>query len=346
MAKVTVVQVIYNNKNYIRPVFEAIFRQTFKDFEVIAVISGNNDGGKEFLAQNFPQVRIIDPGYNIGFAKGHNMVFKQSRSEFFQLVNPDLILEPEYIEKILAIFDDEKVGAATGKLYQVDRTQISNQFSSRKFQNRNILDTTGVVINHSGRAYDRGQHEEDNGQYDNQTIVRAVSGAGVMFRREALEAVKIKKSEIRISKSEKNLKSGILNPESNFEYFDEDFHSYWEDVDLSWRMSNSGWKCAYVASAVAFHGRAAGSSLGGYKKFLSFINYHRSLPLVVRKLNYKNHILMYIKNSPWFYPQFFVREFFMLGYILLFEPATLKVFPQLLKSIPSAWDKRKIIQNF
>ena len=97
----------------------------------------------------------------------------------------------------------------------------------------------------------------------------------------------------------------------------------------------------FVPEAVAFHGRGAGSSPGGYKKFLSFIKFHKQLNSRIRQLNYKNHIWMYIKNSPWFYPQFFVREFFMFLYILLFEPGTLKVVPEMLRQIPRMWRKRR-----
>lgn len=358
MAKVTVVQVIYNHKRFIQPVFESVFNQTFKDFEVVTVISGNDDGGKEYLLENFPKVQVIDPGYNIGFAAGHNLVFRQSNSDFFQLVNPDLILEPDYIEKILKAFDDPKVGAVTGKLYQVPESGIMNYelWKTQIKQSKKTLDTTGVVINKSGRARDRGQHEIDTGQYDNQKIVQAVSAAGAMYRAEALKVIKLPKFQItndkfqinsknQISNSQTNPKSEILNPKSDFEYFDEDFHSYWEDVDLSWRMINAGWKCVFVPQAVGFHGRAAAASPGGYKKFWSFVKFHRALPLTVRQLNYKNHILMHVKNSPWFYPQFFIRELAMFFYVLLFEPKTLKVLPEVFKSLPKIWKKRKFIQK-
>ncbi|MFI5205360.1 MAG: glycosyltransferase, partial [Candidatus Paceibacterales bacterium] len=99
MPRVTIVQVLYNHRRFIEPVFSAIFAQTFKDFNVVAVISGNDDGGKELLMEKFPRVEIIDPGYNIGFAAGHNLVFSKYDSEFFQLVNPDMLMESNYVEE-------------------------------------------------------------------------------------------------------------------------------------------------------------------------------------------------------------------------------------------------------
>lgn len=335
MPKVTIVQVVYNSRKFISPVFSAIFNQTFQNFNVVAVIAGNDDGGKELLMQKFPQVEVIDPGYNIGFAKGHNLVFEkyanlsltlpklgegnhnEKSTEFFQLVNPDMIMEPNYIEEMLKAFEDEKVGAATGKLLR---------FDFDKNQKTNIIDTTGVVISKSGRARDRGQHEVDNGQFDNLTSVQAVSAAGAMYRRSALQATSYK---LQASK----------------EFFDEDFHSYWEDVDLTWRMSNAGFKCVFIPSAVGYHARGAGSSAGGYKDIVGFIKHHRALSPRVRQLNYQNHIFMYIKNSKWFYPQFFVRELFMFLYILFFEIGTLKILPKMLKLLSKMFAKRREINT-
>lgn len=329
MSRVTVVQVIYNNKKFIKPVFDAIFSQTFKDFNVVAVIAGNEDGGKEFLAENYPGVEIIDPGYNIGFAAGHNLVFEKYPSKFFQLVNPDMIMEPNYIEEMVKVFEgDGKVGAATGKLYKIPESGIMNyELWKRDVKaSERILDTTGVTISKSGRARDRGQHEVDKGQYDGDKNLMAVSAAGAMYRGSALLATSYK-----------------LQAKS--EFFDTDFHSYWEDVDLAWRMSNAGWKCVFVPSAVGYHGRGAGSSRGGYLHFVDFIKHHRTLPSRILQLNYKNHIFMYIKNSPWFYPQFFIREFFMLIYIIIFETRTLKIVPEIFRLLPKMWEKRKRIIN-
>ena len=318
MARVTIIQVLYNHKRFIKPVFDAIFAQTFTDIEVIAVIAGNEDGGKEFLQENYPQVKIIDPGYNLGFTRGHNMVFKESQSEFFQLVNPDLIMNPDFVEKMMKPFDDPRVGAVSGKLlqYNFDTNTPTN-----------IIDSTGVVIYKTGRARDRGQHEIDSGQFDSQVDLMAVSGAGAMYRKSALEAVK------------------YMRPDGSYEYFDEDFHSYFEDVDLSWRMINAGYKIIFTPEAIAYHGRGAGSSKKGYSNVWQFIKHHQKISSWILKLNYKNHIFLYLKNSPKLYWKFFAREFFMLGYMVIFETKTLTIIPELFRQLPIMLKKRKYIQE-
>jgi GT2 family glycosyltransferase len=316
MPKVTLIQVVYNSLKFIPQVFDAALNQTYKDTEFVAIIAGNSDEGKEYILEHFPQVKVIDPGYNIGFSRGHNEFFAQSNSEFFQLVNPDLIMTPTYVEEMLKVFGDPKVGAATGKLLRYDFTN-NNPL--------NVIDSTGVIYAKSGGGRDRGQHEIDQGQYDNKTSVVSVSGAGPMYRKVALENIRYKREDGR------------------YEYFDEDFHSYWEDVDLGLRATNAGWKCVYAPKALAYHGRAAGSSVGGYKKLFSFIKFHSAIDAQIRKLNYKNHIFVFIKNSPKFYLQFFIREFFMFGFITVFETRTLAAIPELIGLLPKMWRKRKFI---
>ena len=202
-------------------VIPAALNQSERDMKFYAVIAGNEDGGREYLEQHFPEVDIIDPGYNIGFAGGHNLVFSQVDAEYFQLINPDLVALREFVENMLAPFEpSSRIGAVGGKILHYDFDQE---------RPTSIIDSTGVIIRKTGRALDRGQHEEDNGQYDAMTDLMAVSGAAAMYKREALEDVADHDSS------------------ATTQFFDEDFHTYFEDVDLCWRMFNRGWGIGVIS---------------------------------------------------------------------------------------------------
>jgi GT2 family glycosyltransferase len=126
------------------------------------------------------------------------------------------------------------------------------------------------------------------------------------------------------------------------QYFDEDFLAYWEDVDLSWRLNNAGFKNVYVPQALAYHGRNAGQSKGGYLHFWHYITHHRKISPAIRRLNYRNHILMYLKNSRYIHPAFLVREFVMFFYVLALETSTLAVLPELFRLFPETMEKRRL----
>ncbi len=314
MSKVSVIILPFRKTNIIKHVFDAIFGQTHKDFEVIAVLNDSNDGSKEIIQKDYPSVKIIEPGQNVFFAKGVNLGIHNSTGEFILLVNDDLIMEPKYVEELLKSFSDPKVASATGKILRYDFT--------RNVKTK-IVDTLGLVLSSSGRVRDIGQLETDKGQFEAYRTVFGVSGAGPMHRKSALEKVKYRG-----------------------EYLDEDFVMYWDDADLSWRLGNVGFISRYVPTAIAYHGRSAGQSKGGYKNLFRFIKHHKTLSSQVLKWNYKNHILMYIKNSKhlW-HPAFWFREIAMLGYILIFETSTLKVIPELFRQIPIIWSKRKAVNH-
>jgi GT2 family glycosyltransferase len=318
MPKVALIQVVYQTRRFIPIVFPEVFKQTYKDLDFYAVIAGNDGNSKEYIQEHFPQVKIIDPGYNIGFSRGHNELFATVDAEFFQLINPDLVITPTFVEEMLKPFEDPKVGAVSGKILQYDFA---------KNEPINKIDTTGVIMARSGRGRDRGQHEVDQGQYDNLTDIFAASGAAVMYRSKALESVKYKRDDGR------------------YEYFDEDFFMYWEEIDLGWRLLNEGWKAKYNPHAVAYHGRTAASSPGGYKRVWAFIKHHRQLSPRILQWNYKNHIFMFLKNTQRWYWQFFAREFFYHCYVLVWETKTFKVWPEMFRLLPSIWKKRKYIQQ-
>lgn len=319
MAKVILIQQVFNSRKWMELVYPAMVAQTYADVEIVAQIVSDDGGCKEYIQRNFPHIRIVEPGYNIGFSRGHNEVFASTTCDYYQLVNPDLILEPNYVAEMVAAMDaNPGVGAATGKVFQY-------KFDTK--EKMRTFDTTGVVVSRNGRARDRGQHEADRGQYDNNTEIIAVSGSNPMYRKSALESVKYRRIDGRV------------------EYFDEDFHSYWEDVDLSLRLQNNGWTCTFVPSAIAYHGRTAGSSVKGYKDVVSYKKHHDALSGRIKQLNYKNHQFLVYKNFPIIFWKFFVREFFMLGYIVLFETSTLQIIPTLLRQLPLIWKKRKWIQQ-
>lgn len=309
--------------------------QTHKDIEIVAVINGNEEHEKEYIQEHFPSVKILDPGANIRLIKSANLAFRTVPGDFYQMVNQDMVLEPNFVEEMLKPFEDPKVGAVNGKLLQI-------HWDTQEKTNR--IDTAGVTYAKSGRGRGRGQHEEDHGQYDDKLDLIAIDGAAPMLRRDALEAIKMPRSLNPANKDPKEKYPNFSN-DYEYEYFDEDMDMYWEDVDLGIRLTSAGWKCKFAPKAVAYHGRTAGASTGGYKKVFSFIKHHRQLNPWVLRQNYKNHIFLFIKNSPKWYPQFFVREFFYHLFVLGVELSTLKVWPEFFRLLPVMLKKRKWIRE-
>ncbi|MBI4053813.1 MAG: glycosyltransferase family 2 protein [Candidatus Doudnabacteria bacterium] len=306
----------WNHRSKLHAAINSVLAQGFRDFDFVYTDNASTDGSTDFVKKTFPQVQVKQNKQNLGYAAGHNLAFQQTDAELVMVLNPDVILDTDFLKHIVRAFDDHRVAVAGGKMLRPGPGRV--------------LDGTGVVINRARRARERGQREHDQGQYDRDRAVFGVSGTAAVFRKSALEQTKVPKAD------------------GGFEYFDEDFFAYWEDVDLSWRLRLWGFTCRYVPQAVLYHERLAGSSPGGYKKIAAFISHHKQLPDNVKKWNWKNHLFCIIKNDfGWPFwrdlPLILARELAMLVFILIFEPKTLGVLPRFFRELPVMLAKRRYI---
>jgi GT2 family glycosyltransferase len=348
MPKITVVQVVYNSKKYMEACFHSVYSQTFKDFRVVAVIAGDDDGGKEYLQEHFPEMEIIGPGFNIGFAAGHNLVFeKYSDSEFFFLLNPDLVLEPDFFEKLLPAFENPRVAASVGKTlrYDFDRGMKTN-----------VIDTCGQEIDSAGRTYERGQDEEDSGRFDEATEVWGFSGCSVMLRGAALRQVESRRPRTQCRGGKLKVENKMQNPDelttrhsplaTCSQVFDPDFGSYWEDTDLAWRLHNAGFKTLYLPDAVCYHGRQSKPFTGNKWNLLDYLKHRKTVPLYIRQKGFENWIYTYIKNSPHVSLAFLMRATEAVLFIFLFEWSLVPSIFRVAKNTPKFYAKRfKILDS-
>ncbi|MEK9181156.1 MAG: glycosyltransferase family 2 protein [Patescibacteria group bacterium] len=343
MPKISINLLGWNHKEELAPTIEAVLRQTFLDFELIFTDNASSDGSADFVAEHYPQVKVVGNQKNLGYAGGHNKFFASAVSEFVMVLNPDVRLEPNFLEEALKPFADPRVAAVTGKLL---RPPLRFPLLDKEGIKGEVLDTTGLIVNRARRGRDRGQWEEDRGQYDGQNEVFGSNGAAPIFRLAALEKVKIPFSAFSSPRAGDDARRA-----GEGEYYDEDFFAYWEDLDLSWRLKLAGFNCGFAPRAVAYHGRAAGQSRGGYLKIMDFIKHHRKLPPNIKKWNWRNHLFCVIKNDfGWPFwrdlPFILARELAMFMFILIFETRTLSVIPEFLRLLPKMLIKRRYIQKY
>lgn len=320
---VSVVIQSYNSRLFIEKCLATLFAQIYQNLEVLLLINGSNDGSKELIWQKYghhKKILIFEPGENLFFSRGNNFGIKRSRGQYILSLNQDTVLEPTFVSGLVAVMErDPALGSVTGKLLHYNFAINSKT---------RILDSTGIEVFRTKRVIDRGQWEIDKGQYDQDVYVFGASGAAALYRRSALEAVKLSK------------------PNGEFEYFDEDFGAYKEDVDLAWRLQLAGCKCQYVPTAIIYHGRTVGRSWP--TQFIRFILNRRRQSRMVRKLSFKNHYLMIVKNSTaqsfWLhFPFFLAREILLLVYTILFEPFQFLALVEFFRQLPEAIRKHRLI---
>ena len=318
---VSVVLICFNSKKFLKSCLGSLSAQTWSDLDIILVDNNSTDGTCAYARESFPRIITVENSHNLGYAVAANQGIRLAKSEFVMVLNPDIILEPDYIEKcVRQMREDKKIGAITGKLYRYD---------FEKEKKTKVIDTVGLYSFRNRRIIDEGQGVEDEGQFNVAKEVFGVSGACPMYRKEALIDCRVPVG-------------------AGDEYFDEDFFMYKEDVDLSWRMRLFGWKCFYLPTAVGYHGRGTGV----LKRFthLEVLKNRSKLSRFQKYYSYKNQRLMQAKNElcGGFFRNFFPivwKEILIGGYMIFREPFLFKAYFEMLSQMPRAMRKRRYIMR-
>jgi GT2 family glycosyltransferase len=193
--------------------------------EVFVVDNGSRDGSAAMVASEFPGVRLIDAGGNLGFAAANNLVLPCARGRYLVLLNSDAFLQPGALQKAMQRMDAEpQTGLGGGRLIGEDG---SWQPSARQFPSvwSDFLSLTGLAHRFCSSRFWGGA---DRTWADPmlEADVDWVPGAFSIIRASVLAAT-----------------GG----------FDESFFLYYEEVDLCQRIKRAGYAIRYWPDVVVVH---------------------------------------------------------------------------------------------
>lgn len=107
-ASVSLVISVWNRKDDLRENLAAIRKQSIAPKEVIVVDNNSHDGTPEMVNAEFPEVKLISmPHSRYGACATFNIGFASCTGEFTGILDDDVILPTDFVEKMLAEFETE-----------------------------------------------------------------------------------------------------------------------------------------------------------------------------------------------------------------------------------------------
>lgn len=104
--KVSIVIPVYNGSDYLKEAIDSALGQTSKDFEVIVVNDGSNDGGKtEAIAKSYGDKIRYFFKENGGVSSALNLGIKNMKGEWFAWLSHDDLFSNNRIEEDLILID-------------------------------------------------------------------------------------------------------------------------------------------------------------------------------------------------------------------------------------------------
>ncbi len=235
---VSIVIVSFNTRDLLRECLQSIdaLRGPVA-VETFVVDNQSRDGSAEMVEAEFPHVRVLRAGGNLGFAAANNLAFPHCTARHVVLLNSDAFLTEGALALAVSHMDaDPGIGLAGARLVGRDG---SWQPSARLFPSHlnEFLLLTGLAARFPNSRF-FGRCDRTWADQTEPADVDWVPGAFSIIRRDVLEQVG---------------------------YFDESFFLYYEEVDLCRRIVRAGFRVRYLPDVSIIHvgGESAKKVEGG-----------------------------------------------------------------------------------
>ena len=303
-----VIVVTHNHAGTLASCLDAAFALEPPFDEIIVVDNASTDGSAEIAdTRSDSGLRLIRESTNTGFAAAVNRGLTETTAPWALLLNPDCAASPGFVAEMLSAArhrpEFDEIGAITGRLIRS---------ADRVLEPSAIIDAAGMIVDSSGRHFDRGAGEPDDGRYSNPAWVFGGTGAATLFRRSAL---------IDIAYPD-----GQILAESLF--------AYREDAELAWRLQWRGWRCLYTPDAIAVHGRFFQPEEG------------RRGHTLINRLSVRNRFLLRIHCADlgWHlrcFPWWKMRDLMVIGACLTIERSSLPALAEVWRGRRDATARRR-----
>lgn len=228
MPDLSIVIVNYNTREFLKACLHSIERsgKNSDRYEVIVVDNASQDGSMEMVTHEFPSVKSIAMGANMGFAAANNRGMKASTGRYILLLNSDTEVGAGVLRDLARYMDEHNdAGALTCVLKFADGSM--DPACHRGFPSPWASLTYFIGLEKlfpSSRIF--GQYHQGYLPMGEIHDIDCISGAFFWVRREVIDQV------------------GPL---------DEAFFMYGEDIDWCFRIREAGWKIQFYPQVSTLH---------------------------------------------------------------------------------------------
>lgn len=241
---ISIIIVSYNTKELLADCLDSIsnYSKNIK-CETFVVDNDSHDNTAEFVRKNYPWVKLIASGKNLGFSRANNLALKKSVGKYVLILNPDTKLMPDTLSSMTHFMDKSAsdVGMATCRV-ELASGQLDKD-CRRLFPtpSRSLAHFLGLSKLFKKSAFFNGYYCGHLPE-DKQHAIDACVGAFMFIKKDLLNRIG---------------------------FFDEDYFFYGEDLDLCYRFKKAGYKIIYTPITKIIHYKGASSGIKSHSQHLS-----------------------------------------------------------------------------
>lgn len=242
-----VVILSYNGRKWHELFLPLIVAEAASGYDVIVADNASTDDTGEWVAANFPSIKLLRIPVNRGFTGGYVATLKEIKAKYYILLSSDFEVTKGWFPPLHQAMETVPNLAACQPKVRYWKERESFEYAGAA---GGFMDKWGYLFCR-GRIFDT--LEKDNHQYDDNAEIFWATGGCLVVRADLYHAV-----------------GGL----------DVALYAHMEEVDLCWRLKNAGYRIGYVGSSTVFHVGGSVISYGSPQKL--FYNYRNNLVLLLK----------------------------------------------------------------
>jgi GT2 family glycosyltransferase len=169
---VTIIVLNYNSLEHLPANLSALHQLDFPagKLEILLVDNDSTDGSVAWARQNYPGLRVVQNGANLGFAGGNNAGAEAATGEWLAFVNPDVRVSSDWLaELVQPVHEEPGVSSVASKMLNWDGTAV---------------DFAAAAINFMGWGNQLGIGSQKLAQFDERKPFLFACGGAMLVRRD------------------------------------------------------------------------------------------------------------------------------------------------------------------
>lgn len=122
--EVSIIILNWNGKHWLKECLCSVYKQGFKNFEVILADNNSNDGSVRYVKQNWPRVKILSLAKNFGYTGANNRAAKIAQGKYLLFLNNDTKISPNFLMEIYRYTKERDAVLLTPRVFDYDGSEI------------------------------------------------------------------------------------------------------------------------------------------------------------------------------------------------------------------------------
>ena len=174
---VSIVILNYNAGKLLDDCITSINKTEKVNFEIILVDNASSDKTYIECKQKFPNIKLIENEKNLGYCEGNNIGIKASKGDFVVVLNPDTVVNPNWLYELISAFQENGEGIYQPKILATT--------------DHDMLLSSGQFIQLFGFGYSRGKGETHIEGSNNIEKIGYASGTCIFTSKKIIEKLNL-----------------------------------------------------------------------------------------------------------------------------------------------------------